>query len=394
MRLRLYCCCLVSIFATTILSAGEPQALQIAFFDQQVQLDYQREMLNADAPVLEELALRRAAKELAELPYQLFLQSLQEQAGQLALNDWFYTQLLRESLQALIPDEHLVELWTYVLLAKSGFDTRLTYRRSELQVNVYTEDVLYEVPLIQEDGRQYANLSAAGKAWRPQQAMYLLNHRPNASGRPFTFKLTHWPRLLQESRERRLSFRYGQTRYSWDIAYAPGIAGLLQHYPLIDEHWYLEAPLSPSLAQSLVPKLQQLLAGKPQAEALQILVSLTRSGFVYEDDKTAFQANKPMVADEVFHYPKSDCEDRAALFYALTKVLLDLPMIVIAYEDHLTIAVASQEVAGAAVNYQGRRYVFCDPTGPENSIAIGKIPPGYEGERFEIIGAYTPKKLP
>jgi hypothetical protein len=382
------------LLAPSLLVAGEPQDLQLAFFDQQIELKYQQEMLAAETPPLEELALRRAAKQLEGLPYQLFLQSVQEQAGQLALNDWFYTLLLRQSLQALVADEQLVELWTYVLLAKSGFDTRLTYLRTEIQVNVYTEDLLYEVPLIQEDGRQYANLSAAGQAWRPQQAMYLLSYRPNADGRPFTFKLTHWPQLLVGSRQRQLSFRYGQQHYNWNITYAPGIASLLQDYPLIDEHWYLEAPLSLSLEQSLLPKLRNLIADKREAEALQILVSLTRSGFTYEDDKTVFQANKPMVADEVFHYPKSDCEDRAALFYALTKALLDLPMIVIAYEDHLTIAVASQDVQGAAVNYQGRRYVFCDPTGPENTARIGEIPPGYEGEKFEIIGAYTPQKLP
>ena len=82
-----------------------------------------------------------------------------------------------------------------------------------------------------------------------------------------------------------------------------------------------------------------------------------------------------MIADEVFFYPYSDCEDRSALFYALVRELLDLPMIVVAFPDHLTVAVSlEEELPGAVISYQGRRYYICDPTGPVNSSEIGIFP--------------------
>jgi len=96
-----------------------------------------------------------------------------------------------------------------------------------------------------------------------------------------------------------------------------------------------------------------------------------------------------MVADELFFYAFSDCEDRSALFFSLVKELLGLPMIVIAYEDHLSIAVSSTGLMGSTIAYNGKRFVFCDPTGPRLSSTIGKIPKGYENQDFKIIGAYN-----
>jgi hypothetical protein len=121
---------------------------------------------------------------------------------------------------------------------------------------------------------------------------------------------------------------------------------------------------------------------------LEVLVSLTRSGFRYQEDTKYFGRSKPMVPEELFSYPYSDCEDRSALFYALVRELIDLPMVVIAYDDHLSVAVAADRVEGDNFSFQGRRYVFCDPTGPANSSVIGRIPPGYEKAKFQIIGQY------
>ena len=95
-----------------------------------------------------------------------------------------------------------------------------------------------------------------------------------------------------------------------------------------------------------------------------------------------------MIADEVFHYPYSDCEDRSALFFCLVKEIIDLPMIIVAFTDHLTIAVALEEEIGDAIRYEGKNYYICDPTGPVNSTDIGAFPSGYRNAKFKIIGEH------
>jgi hypothetical protein len=134
-----------------------------------------------------------------------------------------------------------------------------------------------------------------------------------------------------------------------------------------------------------LPQFQEILKNKTEKEALEILASFTRSAFQYKNDNDYFGKNKPMIGDEVFYYPYSDCEDRSALFYYLVNELLRLPMIVIAYDDHLTIAVATSRSLGDAIYFKNKKYYICDPTGPSNSEKIGKAPVGYTHQKFEIL---------
>lgn len=366
--------------------------LQLTFYDQPLELSLPEGFRYPHELRTGEMELRGLYRAFERRPYQQLLADLQWQAAEWQLNDWLFAQLIRQSMQAVYPTPEqaaVVEYSTYFLLAKCGFDVRLTYRDKLLQVNVFTEDVLYEISLIQDGNRQYANISNGIRTTSNSgRSMYLLGQVPVPDGKAFSFVMQRWPKLNSSIATRTVVFQHRGRSRELTLSYDAGLAALLQYYPLVDEQWYMDAPLSTALKNSLIPQLQRMITGKSEREALELLVAFTRSAFVYKDDKSVFGTNKPMVADEVFHYPFSDCEDRSALFYSLVKVLLDLPMIVIAYEDHLSIAVAVPDEKGDAVNYQGKRYLFCDPTGPKQSSQIGVIPQGYEQQSFEIIGHY------
>ena len=156
------------------------------------------------------------------------------------------------------------------------------------------------------------------------------------------------------------------------------------NYPLTNPSYYLETPLSQSLKESLLPKLRELLEQKDPQEAVQFLLSLTRTAFEYQTDMENFGKNKPMIPDEVLFYSHSDCEDRSALFYSLVKELLDIPVIIVDYPEHLTVGVSLPENIGKPLFYNGRAYTICDPTGPSNTDAIGIYPNGYEQLPYKI----------
>jgi hypothetical protein len=370
--------------------SGRAATLALRWLEQEIILTYDPDMVIEGSFPVEERALRQAYEQLHARPYAPLWQSLMATREQLQLNDWLYYNLLDQALRQIYRGLSEVnrELTVYLLLAESGFDVRLTYRHRSVQVNAYTEETLYEIPLIAEDGRRYANLSQIGQDYQRGQSMYLLNHRPRPLGRPFEFRLRDWPSLPARPRERLLAFRFRGETMELRISYDQTTVDLLADYPLLDEAWYHEAPLSATLRQSLLPVLREKIAPLNQQEALEFLVAFTRSGFAYREDYRIFGGSKPMVADEVFHYSYSDCEDRTALFFTLVRELLDLPMIILAYEDHLSIAVEAPQVKGQAVNYGGRRYVFCDPTGPYDSSRIGEIPDGYENASFRVIGTH------
>lgn len=367
------------------------QSFNLVFYGQTLEFEYEEEMLYPYDIKVEELALRQAYERLDNRSVEVLLNAIQRNAAQLQLNDWLYIELIRACSQHIYGERNFIksELTSYLLLGKSGYDVRLTYRKDLVHINVFVEEVLYEVPLIEENGRQYANVSKSKVERNTGQSMYLLDHQANPQGKHCSFSFNRWPAFCDRSTTRQVSFTYKGQVYELDISYSKEVAGLLNNYPLVDEYWYMLAPLSHQLKETLIPQLKEMIKGRSIQSSLELLVAFTRSGFQYKEDNAAFGKSKPMVADELFYYAFSDCEDRSALFFSLVKELLDLPMIVIAYEDHLSIAVASQGLMGSAVMYNGKRFIFCDPTGPSMSSAIGKVPEGYEGKDFKILGSYN-----
>ncbi len=315
------------------------------------------------------------------------LQGLKQRLG---LNDWLYYELIRQTAQQLAPDNLLGErLYCWFLLSESGYDTRLTFLEEQIFLYAYTEDGIFDTPMIMDNGRRYVNLSSIHQNMQdPAVSLSLLRYDANARGHGFSFRLEQWPQLRPDLQAQQVAFNWRGKPYKLNLELDRNAAAIMQHYPIFEEYRYLEVPLSPTLARSLLPQLKDMLVDKNARESLEILVAFTRSAFQYREDRDHFGKNKPMIADELFHYPYSDCEDRSALFYNLVRQLLDLPMIAIAYPDHLTIAVALDQAVGPAIRYEGRRYYICDPTGPNNSDQIGQIPEGYEDISFEILGKY------
>lgn len=384
-----------STLQASLLQAGEVngpgpvKTVTVPFYSAGLQIQYDPAMvLNGEVRHQEEEILRYY-KAMAKVPYQQLEQSLTKHRKQLGLNDWFYYELLKNAIEVIYKDKSTLHqtLACWFLLSKAGFDTRLTYINQRAFVYVYSNDGVFEVPMISEEGRTFVNLTSIHhKTSNFEEAVYLLNFAPNKQGRSFGFYLKQLPDIAPQIQVKKVNFQLGKANYQLQIKQDLNIIEMMRHYPIIEEQQYFEVPFSSSVAGSLLPQLRKILQGKSQREALQILVTFTRSAFQYKEDQDYFGRSKPMIADEVFHYPFSDCEDRSALFYSLVKSLLDLPMIIIAYPDHLTIGVATNEPIGKPIAFQGRKYYICDPTGPYNSTEIGEAPREYARSAYEILG--------
>ena len=373
----------------TVKASGSQQAM-IPFYSEQLFVTFNPDLLQPSLSSLKEKGMVEYYHQLLKTDFSPLINDLQRKKKFLDLNDWLYYELLKKTVEVILKDKSLQEqeLCQWFLLTQSGFDTRLTYLESSLFLYVYTNDEIFEVPMIKDKERTYANLTSIHAGTKSQPALYLLNFTPAPNGVPFSFNLDKLPTLQPTPLTKSFVFSLDQKEYKISIQMDRTVADLMHTYPFIAERQYLQVPLSSTLSNSLLPQLEKLIEGKTTKEALELLVAFTRSSFEYMEDKEHFGKSKPMIADEVFHYPFSDCEDRSALFYCLVKELLDLPMIIIAYPDHLTIGVAHDPIGGDYINYHGKAYYICDPTGPANSTEIGEIPAGYENVPFEIIGSY------
>lgn len=382
--LALFCTFSSNSLAVDLLS------LELPFYSETVTLKYHANMKLKVRIQTEERSMVQYYRNLEHTDYQVLLKDLQQKQQVFQLNDYLFYDLMKSAVEKIYSEQSKLQktLTCWFLLSKAGFDTRLTYLDRKAFLYVYTEDELFEVPMIKERNRTFVNLSSVHANERQKEALYMLNFVANPSGRTFTFYLDQLPLFRPQITTQQLHFTNGNIEHELQIKTDKTIADLMEAYPFFAEEKYLEAPLSSTLTASLLPQLREKIAHLNDYKAVQLIAAFTRSAFKYKEDKHHFGKSKPMIPDELFHYPYSDCEDRAALFYSLVKTLLDLPMIAIAYPDHLTVAVhfKTMKSAASSITHQGKKYYICDPTGPSNSNEIAQAPEGYERKRFKIIG--------
>ena len=277
--------------------------ISTSFYSENLNLSFNPEMILNTRLSVEESKMVAFYQAMEKVDYQTFLNNLEEKKDALQLNDWLYYQLLKQAVEKIYAKKSLLhqELVTWFLLSKAGYDTRLTYRKKNAFVYVYTADEVFEVPLIKEGKRTYVNLTSISSKDNIQEALYMLNFVPNPEGKALSFYLKELPKLQPQMKTRDLKFHFDQATYQMKVKFDQTIIDLMSEYPFFAEKEYLEVPLSSTVAHSLLPQLKDLIKGKTEKEALEFLVAFTRSSFQYKEDKEYFGVSKPMIADEVSH---------------------------------------------------------------------------------------------
>jgi len=361
------------------------------FYEQSIKIDFKNCTFNCGPAEISETGIIDFYKKINSQSFEPVLDQLSSYQKQLNLNDWLYYELLYKSIKLGFPNKSKkqIELLSWFLLNKSGYDTRLSYLNGNLWIYAYSNEEMFEVSMIQDLGKTFINLTDTRlKQNEYQTQVYLLDFKPGKGGKSFQFSLNDLPSFAPKKKKVEVDFTYKEEKIHFDFYIDLSLIGLMNNYPFIQEQDYLKVPLSQSTKQTLIPNLKKLLEGKNEKEKLEFLVSFTRKAFKYKEDHAYFGKSKPMIAEEVFFHRFSDCEDRCALFFNLIKETIDLPMLIVALPDHLTIAVASNSRLGSALNYNGRSYYFCDPTGPFNSSSVGSLPKEYQNSSYQVLEAY------
>ncbi len=386
---RLFLALLLIPFCFSFLwDKGNNQTLSILFYSEQIEMAYDPEIKSSFSGKMEEQSIVRYYETLEESSYEPLINALRNEQHRLALNDWLVYELTQRAVAEIFYDNSRKEktLATWFLLSKLGYDTRLAFLRNDAFIYVRSLENIYETPLIEDEGNKFVGLTEMQhKRTASSKGVYLLNFLATPDGRPFSFSLNKLPKLKSNKQQKKLDFEWKTNNYEITVQCDRTLVNVMEKYPVIGETDYVKTPFSPLLRKTLLPQIKEIIKGKTTKEALEILVSFTRSAFTYKEDESYFGRSKPMIRDEVFFYPYSDCEDRSALFYGLVESLLDLPMIIVAFPDHLTVAVALDTPIGPSIGYKGKQFYIVDPTGPSNSSEIGRIPKGYEKQSFEIL---------
>ncbi len=311
-------------------------------------------------------------------------------------DDWMFYQIIRRTAEVLSPKSSDYNSYTFLkwyLLTSCGYDAILGVCNNKMLFYVQSNDLIYDIPTMHMDDKQYVclNYHDFNKIDLKKNNFEIV---PLVSSSPkyvFSYQLSHIPQFSKDNYEDKvLSFAYAEHQYEIKLKVNKEIPKLFANYPVADYKLYLNAPLSAETYNSLIPQLKKNIKNLSVKDGIDYLQHFTRYAFVYKPDADSYGKERRFSPELTLSYEYSDCEDRSALFYFLVKEIYNIPMIVLEYKNHVTVAVKLEKPIGNPVVYNGVSYTLCEPTPQEDNIQMGRTLTGLVHQSYDVAFVYNP----
>ncbi len=389
----------ISILPKTSFGQENSTLISFDFYGNLVELNLDKSgIISYNAP-LSESSLQTFQKEIAVSTTTPLIQALLDYKKQYQLDDWLYYQLIRKTAQQISPkaeNYYRYTLYKWFLLTRSGYDATLKTNGEKLLFYVQTNESIYNIPFYLKNGKQYVclNYHDYGGYINFEKEKFTEVSLPVIEAQNgFSYKVTHLPDFrLADYEDKELQFNFRETNYHFKVKMNPQIKTIFANYPVVDYESYFNIPLSKETYSSLIPLLKKNIKGMNTRNGVDYLMRFTRYAFLFETDSEVFGKEKRLSPEQTLLYEQSDCEDRAALFFCLLKEIYNLPIIVLAYPEHVTIAVKFAKPVGTPIIYNGMKYSVCEPTPQKQDLAVGQLLPKLKKEYYEVVYAYTPRQ--
>jgi hypothetical protein len=383
-----------------LLLAGRPASggytIRFDFFGEAVQFEWDPALAVGFQAELSESSIQQFYSEISQKDYSKVISALKDYKSLHKPDDWLFYQLIRKTAQQISPkaaNYQRYTLYKWYFLQQTGYDAILAISGDKVLFYVQSDEVIYNIPSRMSGGRQYICLNFhdyPGLDLQKEQFEQVTLPVANKV-RGFSYKVTQLPQFDSSSYEERdIRFRYYQSEYKFRVKLNPQVKSIFANYPVVDYEYYFNIPMSQETYGSLIPALRKNLAGMNIRSGVDYLMRFTRYAFLYRPDTEIFGDEKRLSPEQTLLYEQSDCDDRAALFFYLVKEIYDLPMLVLAYPKHVTIAVQLDKPVGKPILYNGQKYSICEPTPQKEDLLIGQLASALMNEKYEVVYAYQP----
>lgn len=393
--------CFAKIFITIILLAfsekSNSQNFAFQFYDETFNLRLEPSINIEFKDSISQKSVMDFYEKLNTGNYHNILNTLLSYKQAQSLNDWFYYQLIRKTVQQIAPKEENYERYTlykWFFLAKSGYDTKLALGKNQLMFYVWSDEDISDIPYFKIEGKKYfcLNFHDYKNASYEKDKIYFSDIQIKGAAKPFSYHVTQIPDFKPEDyKEKHLQFDYRQKAYHFKIKLNKDIQAMFINYPGVDFKSYFNIPLSKETYSSLIPFLKQNVAKMSEKKGVDYIMKFTRNAFLYENDETHFGKEKRLSPEQTLFYNYSDCDDRAGLFFYLIKEIYNLPMIAILYPTHITMAVQFKKPVGKPIIYDGKEYSVCEPTPQKQNLKVGQLADNLKNVSYEVVYQYEPK---
>ncbi len=312
------------------------------------------------------------------------------------LDDWCFYQLIRKAAQSISPKADNYQRYTlykWFFLRASGYDPILAIHGDKILMYVRSDENVYNIPCRNGAKGTYVCLNYHDYGFidfEKEHFEQVLTDLPNGITE-FTYKINRIPEFDEKGyTDKPIHFSYSGTPYEFKLKLNPEVQSFFRNYPVVDYERHFNTPISKKTYESLINSLKPALKSMKQKDGVDFLMHFTRDAFSFRKDTEVFGGEKRMSPEQTLLYEYSDCEDRSALFFFLVKEIYNLPMIVLAYPEHVTVAVKFDKPFGKTIEHNGSKYTICEPSPQKVDLRIGQSLPKLSGKEYEIVYAYQP----
>lgn len=377
-------------------SYGQQHVSRVDFFGDQVELpaSFQAPVFNQALSPTSVQNFLSGIDDKALLPH---LAALQRYKKEKSPDDWLFYQLIRKVSQHISPkadDYYRYTFYKWWFLTQTGYDARLLIAGNYLLFYVQSGESIYNIPYRVMNGKQYVclNYHDYGTIDFEKNRFSDVTPLSMAANKSFTYKVNRLPDFnASDYAEKQVQFSDGANQYSFQIKINPQVKTLFTNYPVVDYDFQFNMPLSKTTYESLIPSLKKHVQGMKQRDGVEFLMRFTRYAFLFKPDAEAFGGEKRLTPEQTLLYDYSDCEDRAALFFFLVKEIYNLPMLVLTYPQHVTVAIQFEKPYGKTIEYNGMKYSVCEPSPQKIDLRVGQISPELRNQAYQIAYAYQPR---
>ncbi len=402
MKYRLIFCvaCLWAFIAPgSVYAQPAPVVFTVDFFGDQVVLETDETFVIPLPATLNKEPITQFARSLQDGNYKSLVNALLAYKQKKELDDWLYYQLIRKTAQQISPKKEnyfRYTLYKWFLLTASGYGATVKASVEKLLLYVHSDEMIYNIPYYLRDGEQYVclNYHDYGSFIDFEKEPFTEAAVPADKRKPFSYRVHQLPDFPSSNYEEKdIRFQLSNNNeYRFRIKLNRQVQTIFANYPVVDYESYFNIPLSKETYQSLIPSLKKQVAGLSQKSGVDYLMRFTRYAFLFVTDTDQYGDEKRLTPEQTLLSGKGDCDDRAALFFYLVKEIYNLPMIVLSFPEHITIAVKFDKPVGTPIMYNGERYSVCEPTPQKNDLRVGQLIPALGKQQFEVAYAYHPSQ--
>ena len=359
----------------------------VDFYSKKIKINYDKSMFVKFTLKSNDGSVKKCYSMIENTNYRILLEDIKRKKNELYLNDWLYYKLVDKVTEELLKgkSENNKQFFCWFILLKSGYDVIMSYDQP-FNMYVFTEDIILRTDEFFIKKKKYVKIST--KSISHGEFSYCNFFPNNKEIKAFDFSIIQ-PSFSNDSSiviERKCKIRNVEKAYVYKVS--KSLIEIMKDYPPLKSEEYFKCKLSKLVYNSLLPQLKKEIENIETKDAIRYLLSFVRLSFGYKEDKDAFGYSRPMIVEESLYYNYGDCEDKSVLFYYLVKELIDVPMLILKYPNHINIAVKLDKPYGKPYEYNGIKYSVCEPTESGDTRDIGDVPQYVKYPNPKVIGKF------